>query len=216
MLRGLATKYGSGLGIFGDWYDLKDAYECVHRVSDSPGVDASRQKDYMIALAYDFRKAYERQREEKKFGFDEYDTVQYRGVKVIWTYFLSQLALLRYAAGFMSTSRRDQATLYLLEALAEQTLASKDAGVARQCMAILPTIVFPEGYLYSFIDVLTHEFVLTRPKDRLRSLPALLRSMDPISERYIQFRDQARQKAMELDIKPEEIGVGEDLPDFKW
>jgi hypothetical protein len=83
MIIGEVTKNAAGIAIFGDYYDLQGIHETIHYLSDSPAISEGSMKDYVLGLAYDFRKAYEMQREEKTFGHDQYDKVKYRGVNVI-------------------------------------------------------------------------------------------------------------------------------------
>ncbi len=216
MLSGFMTKHCAGIAIYGDWYDLKSVHACIHRLSGSPCIDQGLQKDHLLGLAYEFRKAYEKQREEKKFGFDEYDTVNYRGFKYFWPYYLSQVAMLRRAAAFMTVTRSEQSTLYLLESLAEETIATVDTDIARSSMDIISALSFPQGYLYSYIDITVHRFLETKPKDRISSLPALLVSMTTMSDEYKEFIQYANQRAKELGIKPEQLEVTDEFPDFKW
>lgn len=74
-----------------------------------------RFRIFMLALAYDVRKAYEGARERKRIGHQRLDWVKYYSVNILWPYFLPQAALIRHFAAYIPTSHRDQACLYLLE-----------------------------------------------------------------------------------------------------
>ena len=76
------TKYAAGITLWGDFNDLNSLHETIHNlVEGTPFNDEI--KDMILGLAYDVRHAYQRDREEKVFGIDEYDKVVYRGEKIL-------------------------------------------------------------------------------------------------------------------------------------
>src|SRR5262245_24123867 len=110
MLTSAPTKFGAGITLYGDFFDLDSLHRTVHKVA-AEGYLEERIGDFITALAYDIRKAKDKSREEREFGLDD-DKVTYRGVSVLWPVFLPQLALLRHYAGYRNTDHRDQGCLY--------------------------------------------------------------------------------------------------------
>src|ERR1043166_4702583 len=107
MLTSIPTKLGAGITFYGDYYDLEAMNEMIHKIAGQSWVKED-VGDYMRGLAYDFRKAYEGQREKRKFGFDPLDKVAYRGVSVLWPYALTQVAMIRHFAAYHTTNHKDQ------------------------------------------------------------------------------------------------------------
>ena len=78
MLVAEATKYGAGITVYGDYWDLRELHETIHYLSESSPLK-NHLSDFVIGLAYDIRHAYQKDRKEKIFGHDEYDKLTYRG-----------------------------------------------------------------------------------------------------------------------------------------
>ena len=125
MLIAEPTKYGAGVTIYGDYWDLNELHQTIHYLSGS-SVLGNHHSDFVLGLAYDIRHAYQRDRKEKTFGYDEYDKVKYRGVDILWPVILVQSGLLRWSAGFVPTGKKHQANLYQLESSIEESLDSFD------------------------------------------------------------------------------------------
>ena len=132
MILATPTKYAAGITIYGDYNDLNGLRDTVLSLCDQNPLQASLT-EFVMGLAYDLRHAYQKDREVRSFGFDEYDKVIYRGVSVLWPVFLVQLGLLRWAASFNPTTRDTQANLYRLEACAENALTSYDPMIGAWC-----------------------------------------------------------------------------------
>lgn len=218
MLTASPTKYGAGITLWGDYYDLKAIHSTISFLSEK--TDAGDQiKNYVLALAYDVRHAYQCDRETKVFGMDSLDKVTYRGVSILWPFFLSQLAILRGLAAFVPHTAFEQANLYLLENCARMALMEYDAEVGTTCLAWLETPPpFGRNYLVEFIDSATKTFVLgSRPgKKRFQQLPTTLRSLSMFSKEYQAFKERLEGIAAEQNCSPHQLADWSEWPDFKW
>jgi hypothetical protein len=104
-------KNRAGLLLIGDYASLRELNEIIHDINGrSPLI---REEDgAFLGLAYDARKAYERQREIQlpPEGYDEIG-VRY-GVEILWPVLLVQQRMLRVSLGYLDHSRRHQAITY--------------------------------------------------------------------------------------------------------
>jgi hypothetical protein len=135
MLTSAPTKFGSGITLYGDFFDLEAVHYTIHKIA-TDGFAEERIGDFILALAYDVRKAKENHRELRKLGLEKKDSVNYKGVAVLWPHFLVQVALLRHYAGYRDTDQRDQACLYLLESCAIKSLLAHDPKVGKECVEV--------------------------------------------------------------------------------
>ena len=217
MLFATPTRYGGGLTVWGDYYDLKGAHSVISYFFDKSSV-TYRVKEYSLALAYDLRHAYQGDRATKDFGIDPSENVKYRGVSILWPFFLSQLAIVRHQASFTPHTQYQQAFLYLLDNCARSALEAADPLVAKECINWLECPPrFGEDYLVEYFYQCTKEYVFTgRPgKQRLRRLPQILRSMHPLSEKYLRFSAILKRKADELKCSVHELSDHSDWPEYK-
>ncbi len=213
------TKYGAGVTLWGDAHDLGNLHETIHELSRSEilGLNLS---DFVLGLAYDVRKALEGMREEREIEFaDSGEMVRYRGVRILWPVFLSQVGLLRFSAGYYATSRVIQADLYRLEACAHRSLRDYDTSTAQKCIDWLGGFSgLPSNYLVEFVTAQAWEFVFEGRigKNRFRRLPRILRSLDPMSRRYQAFDAEISTVAAQNGRSPDDVRDARDWPEFRW
>ncbi len=219
MIISKPTRYGTGITIWGDYYDLRNLHATVHELCKNGPLEG-KFGDVAIGLAYDLRHAYEERRDIKTFGMDECDKVTYRGVKIMWPLYLLQLGLLRWAAAFNRTSRDTQANLFRLEACAEESLTAYDAVVGKQCMEWLERFSgFTTNYYIQYIDECNRKYVIAYPngKKRFKNLPTILQMFTEISKEYRAFARELEDIAKEKDCSPGMLtNMNDDYPDFKW
>lgn len=111
MLSYKLLKNHGGIMLIGDYGTLKVLHEVIHDVNErSPLI--RDVKGLFIGLAYDVRKAFERQREiiEPPRNFEE-QGVQY-GVKILWPVLLAQHRILRTSLAFIDSGKKHQAITY--------------------------------------------------------------------------------------------------------
>ena len=218
MLLSRPTKYGSGILLYGDYYDLRNIHETIHALLQGAPLE-SKFEDLILGLAHDIRKAYEGEREKLSLGFDPVDRVKYRGVKILWPYFLVELGLLRWSAGFHPTTREQQANLYRLEACAEIALISYDPEAGRDAIEWLARFSgLPTTYLPEFITEVNLRYASSfkAGKDRFRQLPRILRMIDPLTNEYKVFEKRLHDQAKKLNCSPLDLQFGGNFPRIKW
>ena len=220
MIIALPTEYGAGIEIFGDYWDLENACRTIHKLTGQyPFKEEDRIQDFAITLAYDLRKAYEKQREERTFGIDSYDTVVYRGVKILWPIFLFQLALLRWSASYNPTTKEDQSNLFRLEHCAEKALNEFDPVVAPKCISWLESFSgIPDSYLIQYTEEVCYKYKTTHgnEKGRFKKLPLILNSFKPFSEEYKKYENHLKKEAEKSGQNISEFIIDRPTKEFKW
>jgi hypothetical protein len=118
MLSYSLLKNHAGILLVGDHTSLTWLHEVVHEVNGRSPVIIDKEGSF-LALAYDVRKAFERQREviQPPKHFEEIG-VRY-GVQILWPVLLLQQRLLRQSLAFLSHTAKTQAITYALEAVIE-------------------------------------------------------------------------------------------------
>jgi hypothetical protein len=203
----------------GDYWDLRSVHETIHKLAAGKPLDGTGLSDFVLGLAYDIRHAYQGDREKERFGFDDLDTVEYRGVKVFWTVIIPQLGFLRWAAGFHATSKKDQANLFMLESCVESALEEYDREAGKMALDLVTVFQgMSPNYHTQYIHEVTRQYLCEgrSGKARFRILPEMLRRMSPISEEYRQFASFLEGKAKEKGCTPGELSDRSDWPEFKW
>jgi len=218
MLTSRPTKYGAGITLAGDYADLAEAHETKHHLASEIGPLPTHQGEFELALAYDLRKAYEGARRTEPAEIHG-SSAQYFAVDVLWPVFLVQLGMLRAAAGYVPTSRAQQASLYRLEACAEQAMSAFDPSVAATCMRWLTNFTaLPETFLMGFVDQQAHRFVFGAApgKPRFKRLPLILGHVHSLSPAYRDFERAAFAQAAIEVCRPQDLSSAAPWPDFKW
>lgn len=216
MLTSAPTKFGAGITVYGDFLDIDSVHRTIHKIASEDVVE-ERISNFILGLAYDLRKAKENKRETRKLGIDKNDAVNYKGVAVLWPYFLVQVAMLRRYAGYRNTDQRDQACLYLLEACAINSLLAFDLKAGRECIELFLNFPpFPSDYLFEFLNDCARRFVSLPGKRRFQELPRLLKSMLWMSSDYAAFERLLKENAEKQGCSPHDLHDTRDWPDFKW
>ncbi len=116
--------------------DLRAANEMIHYiVNESSVLNCQHNVDlseFTLGLAYDIRKAYERQREIIKLDDTDDKQVTYYGVDVIFPCLILQLTTLRWACAFTVINRHQQSMLYSLEWAVESAMNDFDVKVSSE------------------------------------------------------------------------------------
>lgn len=121
MLRFELTPNNAGIVLWGDTASLNELYELVHYiVGESPLI---KNKDgFMLALAYDIRKAREGQRRTDEYLYDYSETYQLYGVELLWPLVLLQAAILRGSMSYIDTDKAKLSVMYAFEFILESAL----------------------------------------------------------------------------------------------
>lgn len=218
MLIAKPTRYGSGITLYGDYWDLRNLRETIYFLTDASPLN-EYHKEHLLGLAYDVRKAHDDMRKKETFGRDELSQVTYYGVDILWPVFLTQLAMLRKSAAYVPTNNEHQSNIFRLEACAEESLREFDLSVGNKCIELLKVLSnFWGSVLIEFIYHCTLRYVTeTRPgKSRFKKLPEYLKMIDPFSGEYKTFEKGIQKIAQEKKCIPEELADWGEWPDFKW
>ncbi len=218
MLIAKPTKYGAGVTIYGDYYDLRSLHETIHFLIE--GVPLTENyADFVAGLAYDIRHAYEGQREEVKFGFDELDIVLYKGESILWPIVLPQVNLLRWAASFHSTTREHQSNIFRLEYILQTALEDFDEKIGKKCSDwLFASHMWTNDFQTSFFSEMSKKYIFSANtgKKRFRNLPIILKTLNPISNEYKEFSSYLYNSAKEKKCNVDELVDLTEWLEFKW
>jgi hypothetical protein len=216
MLTGTPTKYGAGITLSGDFFDLMALRETItDLVYDNLNV---YHEEFVLALAYDIRHAYQGNREKDQLK-TPYGKVTYFSVNIPWPVFLVQVALIRSAAAYRTTTQAQQAHLYLLGSCGTTALQSLDGTVAGKCSDWLnKPIMLPENYLIDFVDYQARTYVscASTLKKRIQKLPEIMAQINEHSSQYKSYADELERIAKQDECKPQDLHDFTEWPEFKW
>lgn len=110
-------KNHAGIVLCGDYSSLQSLYEVVHVVNEKSMLLEDKES-WFLGLAFDVRKAYERQRQvfQTPAHFPEKGT-RY-GVEILWPVILLQCSMLRASLQTFDNTKLEQAMTYALEHMA--------------------------------------------------------------------------------------------------
>ena len=175
MLSYRLLKNHAGIMLIGDYTSLRWLHEVVHDVNErSPLV---RDKEGMfLGLAYDVRKAYERQREIISPP-PHYDEMGLRyGVQVLWPVLLLQQRMLRVSLAYLDHSAKTQAISYALEAIIDEALQEDFGAQGTQATALWQRIDPAQPIVF---EMLQSRKARTSGRYAIRSTPRRRRACFP-------------------------------------
>lgn len=214
MLSYSLLKNHAGIMLIGDYTSLRWLQEVVHDVNErSPFV---RDKEGLfLALAYDARKAYERQRDifEPNEHYEEIG-VRY-GVRILWPVLLLQQRMLRSSLAYLSHTAKTQAIAYALEAIIEEALLEDFQAQGKDIITAWQRVnpAYPD--VFDMLDGRGGLFCSWTKAERKRKFLQLLISFEPLYDSYYALRLQQGQKNI---VSPSELAqwANEEWPDPKW
>lgn len=221
MLIAEPTGHCVGVGLYGDYWDLTSLRDSVHLVLE-PCSLSDDLKEFVAALAYDLRKAYEDRRETRSFGAEKgYDRVSYRGVKIAWPTVLFQAGILRWSlTATPAAPAAVKADIFRLEHCLREALLGADADIGKRCIEWLLEFpgVLPADYPPAFVETITYRYIFEGPKDRGRfqRLPDLLTALSPRSPLYRAYRTEMETRARKAGCRPNELADFSEWPPFRW
>ncbi|MDN6867371.1 DUF6904 family protein [Aeromonas veronii] len=214
MLTSQLLKNHAGILLCGDYTTLRSLHEVVHTVNEkSPLI---RDKDGLfLGLAYDIRKAYERQRQviNPPVHFPEIG-IRY-GVEMLWPVVLVQSRMLRASLAYFDSNKQQQALTYGLESVLEEAITqefkSQAEVIIHRWNRIDPAHPWAEEKLNSRGAL----FCSWSKADRRKKLPGLLASLDPM---YPFFYRQAVANGDSDLVSPEDLDTWDDeeWEDPRW
>lgn len=121
MFRFDLTPNNAGIVFWGDKASLNELYECIHYIVDESPLIKNKE-GFILALAYDIRKAREGQRRTEEYLYDFSETYQLYGVELLWPLVLLQAAMLRISMSYIETDKSKLSVMYAFEFIIESAL----------------------------------------------------------------------------------------------
>ncbi|PKY09683.1 hypothetical protein B1757_13855 [Acidithiobacillus marinus] len=208
------SPHHAGVTLWGEYDALRRLHTFIHRVVEE-SIFIERKDGFVLALAYDFRKAYENQRERTYRSNAEDQKIRIYGVGIVWPMLLVQVGVLRQALAFMPGNKLDQSLMFELEYVVELALQKA-----------LPTLTHeeidrmiygmsggPYKHLENILDSRCRYFVGLSPEKRLKSLPMLMETFNPMHEYLASAGIDTRPGIIHPDAF---IDSERCWPDFEW
>jgi len=215
MLQFEITKKHAGIRLWGDTWTLQRIHEVLHKVNEQSCVIENKE-GFFLGLAYDIRKAYEKQREIDTIEIFD-DKYQIYGVEILWPVIVAQVGLLREAMGFIPTNRNDQIVAFELENLIEGAAAKALPGRAEEIMSLMARVGGCQSHIDEVLDSRCRFFIDLPPSKRIKMLPSVLESFDPMFDHISRLRIR---NSSPVQLSPEDFAkyqdVDTDWPDFQW
>lgn len=214
MLSYRLLKNHAGIMLIGDYTSLRWLHEVVHDVNKrSPLV---RDKEGMfLGLAYDVRKAYERQREilEPPEHYEEMGT-RY-GVRILWPVLLLQQRMLRCSLGYLDHAAKTQAIAYALEAIIEEALLEDFQSGGKDAITGWRRVDPAHPEIFGMLQSRGAIFCSWTKAERKHKFLQLLTSFDPLYDSYYTLRLERGEKNL---VSPGELALwaNSEWPDPRW
>ncbi len=213
MLEFKLTPHHAGVTLWGDFEALDRLHTFIHHVVEESGYIEDKE-GFVLGLAYDVRKAFQGQRSQDYRAHSEDDRCRIYGVEILWPVLLVQIGVLRQAMAFMPTNKLDQALMFELEYIVESALRTAIPVTADEVIHRIGCIGSASYmHLDSVLDSRCRYFIELPAKQRLKMLPKLMETFDPM---YGFWADVG--SAMRPGIIPPDAFVDgrTEWPDFKW
>lgn len=213
MLEYKLTPHHAGVALWGDFGTLDRLHEFIHDVVEK-SVYIEDKEGFVLGLAYDMRKAYEGQRSQDYRSDRNDDRCRIYGVEILWPVLLVQIGMLRQAMAFIPTNKLDQAIMFELEYVVESAVRAAMPTMAED---VIHRIRFngsaPYSHINSVLDSRCRYFIKLSVKQRLKVLPELMNTFDPIYSFLSKTGAGLHSGAIPLSAFTEN---GEEWPDFEW
>lgn len=189
MLSYSVLRNHAGILLCGDYTSLRWVHDTAHAVNER-SVLVKDKEGAFLGLAYDVRKAYERQREivPPPAHCEEIGT-RY-GVKILWPVILLQQRMLRASLACFDHSSRDQAVCYALEAVLADALKEDFGSRADAIVARWRGLDLSNPTLFDCLRSRGALFSSWTGHERRKRFSALLDSFDPLYEELYTVRVQ--------------------------
>ncbi|QIB41415.1 hypothetical protein G3A56_26810 (plasmid) [Rhizobium oryzihabitans] len=197
-----------------DYTSLTWLHEVVHDVNERSPIVKDKEGSF-LGLAYDVRKAYERQREviQPPKHIEEIG-VRY-GVQILWPVLMLQQRLLRQSLAFLNHTAKTQTIAYALEAVIEDALREDFGAQAGHIIDLWQRLDPAQPEVFEMIDSRGAIFSSWTKAQRKAGFAQLLSSFDPMYDRLYDIRLKNGEKNL---ISPGEFAAWENAewPDPRW
>ncbi|MEB8015434.1 hypothetical protein NGK11_03185 [Raoultella ornithinolytica] len=180
MLQYKLTRFHAGFELWGNVASLVRLHEFIHRVVNESSYIKDKE-GFILSLAYDVRKAYEGMRKKELREPNDTDNSSIYGVPVLWPAVLVQTSILRYSMSFMELSKLDQSIMFELEYIVETALKQASPKEADELIHRIWHIGSSSyDHIAAVLDSRIQFFVGLEPKQRLKMLPMLIDTFEPM------------------------------------
>ncbi len=214
MLSHSLLKNHAGILLVGDYTSLTWLHEVVHDVNERSPIVKDKEGSF-LGLAYDVRKAYERQREviQPPKHIEEIG-VRY-GVQILWPVLMLQQRLLRQSLAFLNHTAKTQTIAYALEAVIEDALREDFGAQAGHIIDLWQRLDPAQPEVFEMIDSRGAIFCSWTKAQRKAGFAQLPSSFDPMYDRLYDIRLKNGEKNL---ISPGEFAAWENAewPDPRW
>lgn len=207
-------KNHAGILLCGDYRTLQTLHDVVHEVNDRSPLIENKEGSF-LGLAYDARKAYERQRRviEPPKHFEEVG-VRY-GVEILWPVLIVQCRMLRASLGYFDSTKRQQAIAYALESVVEQAIEDDfgaDGPLIRDYWMRLDP---DQPDIEDKLDSRGAQFCVWAKAERKAKFAGLLASFDPMYPTFYPHWVKSGETGL---MAPDELDAlaGTEWPDPHW
>lgn len=221
MIQSNPSKKGTGIEIWGDYGDLANLYDTIHKIAIRLNEYDNKfkgQSNILLSFAYEIRKSFEGSRRQEKFEFDSQNKVEYYGSAYLWTDLLFSISTLRHNAGYVTLDELDQANLYLLEYNLKKSLVEFDPIGAEQIKHFIgQRIPINNELIFLMLQGINFEYLSQKPsKTRFRKIPSLIISYtSTYSDTYKHWYADLEKSAKKFNCDILEIEY-DNYPEFEF
>ena len=214
MLSYSLLKNHAGILLVGDYTSLTWLHEVAHDVNELSPLVIDKEGSF-LGLAYDVRKAFERQREviQPPKHFEEVG-VRY-GVQILWPVLLLQQRLLRQSLAFLSHTAKTQSITYAFEAVIEDALREDFGAQAVHIIGLWQRLDPAQSEVFDMMNSRGGIYCSWTKAQRKAGFAQLLSSFDPMYDRFYPMRLKNGEKNL---ISPTEFAVWQNAewPNPHW
>lgn len=214
MLTFELLKNCAGLLLYGDKRTLEALHEVIHEVNDRSPVIKDKE-GLFLGLAYDVRKAFERQRRILKPPAQDRDVGPAFGVEILWPVILFQSRMLRIALGHMPHGHRHQGMTYLLEDVVDKAIRAQ---FPEQAVSLIDAWRDLDPFARDMDAVLDSRGALFCNWTKAKRQSGLKMLVDTMSPRYSLHYEWMKPQDRARYIAPSEFAIwmNREWPDPKW
>ncbi len=179
MLTSRPLKNHAGILLCGDYMTLKALHQVIHAVNENSPLIKDKEGT-LLGLAYDVRKAYERQRQiiDPPEHYPEIG-VRY-GVEILWPVILVQSRMLRASLAFFDNNKQQQTLTYALEWCLEEAIAEEFKNQAKVLIHHWQRIDPAHPWAEEKLNGRGALFCSWSKAERRKKLLGLIASLDPM------------------------------------
>ena len=196
MFRFDLTPNNAGIVFWGDKASLNELYECIHYIVDESPLIKNKE-GFMLALAYDIRKAREGQRRTEEYLYDYSEAYQLYGVELLWPLVLLQASMLRISMSYIETDKLKLSVMYAFEFIIESALKQFSPDRFEDVIRSAKNASNSDfDWIEDSIDSRCCYFINQSPENRKQQLNQIMNSLDSFWAHYT--REKQDQKMLRL------------------